>query len=134
MKRRIRKVAASLALVAFAVCCLAVSASAQVGGQPKVVRFEKGRTTAVLKATADNAHGYTYILAARAGQTMSVHVTSSAGAAIFSITAPSGAVEGALEVKDWSGTLTDTGNYLIAVWNKRKGGRAIPFTIEITIR
>jgi hypothetical protein len=134
MEKRVRKVAASVALVAVAVCCLAVSASAQAGGQPKVVRFERGRTTAVLKASADNAHGYTYTLAAKAGQTMSVHVTSSAGAAIFSITAPSGAIEGALEVKDWSGQLPDTGSYLIAVWNKKKRGPAIPFTIEITIR
>ena len=134
MKGRIQKVASTLALAAFAVCCLAVNASAQTGGQPKPVQFGKGRTTAVLKGTADNAHGYTYTLAAKAGQTMSVHVTSGAGAAIFSITAPSGAVEGATEVKDWSGTLPDTGNYLIAVWNKRKGGRAIPFTIELTIR
>ncbi|HZT58204.1 MAG TPA: hypothetical protein VFA21_06195 [Pyrinomonadaceae bacterium] len=126
-------------LAAALACCAAVflsapGASAQGGGQPKVVTFEKGRTTAVLKGTADNAHGYTYALAAKAGQTMTVHVTSSAGAAIFSVTAPSGAVEGALEVKDWSGPLPDTGTYLIAVWNKRKGGRAIPFTIEITIR
>jgi hypothetical protein len=126
-------------LTAALACCAAVflfapDASAQVGGQPKVVKFEEGRTTAVLKGTADNAHGYTCTLAAKAGQTMTVHVTSSAGQAIFSITAPSGAVEGALEVKDWSGTLPDTGAYLIAVWNKRKGGRAIPFTIEITIR
>lgn len=134
MERRVRKVAASFALAAVAVCCLAANASAQVGGQPKVVKFEKGRTTAVLKGTADYAHGSTYILAARAGQTMTVHVTSSAGAAIFSITAPGGAVEGALEVKDWSGTLPDTGNYLIAVWNRKKGGRAIPYTLEITIR
>jgi hypothetical protein len=132
--RRSRRLAASFALAAVAVCCLAAKAPAQVGGQPTVVKFEKGRTTAVLKGKADNAHGFTYILAAKAGQTMTVHVTSTDGAAIFSITAPSRAVEGALEVKDWSGQLPDTGNYLIAVWNRRKGGRAIPYTLEITIR
>jgi len=132
-RRLFVRLAAALACGA-AIFLSAHDASAQVGRQPKVVQFEKGRTTAVLKGTADNAHGYTYMLVAKAGQTMTVHVTSSAGAAIFSITAPSGAVEGALEVKDWSGALPDTGQYLIAVWNKRKGGRAIPFTIEITIR
>jgi hypothetical protein len=134
MKRRTRKIAASFVLAAVAVCCLAANASAQAGGQPKVVKFEKGRTTAVLKGTADNAHGFTYKLAAKAGQTMSVHVTSSAGAAIFSITAPGGAIEGALEVKDWSGELPATGNYLIGVWNRKKRGPAIPYTLEITIR
>ncbi|MDQ3744035.1 MAG: hypothetical protein M3444_06620 [Acidobacteriota bacterium] len=130
--RRTRKLAASFALAA--VCCLAAKASAQVGGQPTVVKFEKGRTTAVLKGKADYAHGFTYVLAAKASQTMTVHVTSTAGEAIFSITAPSGAVEGALEVKDWSGQLPDTGSYLVAVWNKRKRGRAIPYTLEITVR
>ena len=131
---RTQKLAASLVFAAVAVCCLAATASAQTGGQPTVVKFEKGRTTAVLKGKADNAHGFTYILAAKAGQTMTAHVTSASGLAIFSVTAPGGAVEGALEVKDWSGPLPDTGNYLIAVWNKRKRGQAIPYTLEITIR
>jgi hypothetical protein len=132
--RRTRNVAASFALAAVAVFCLAARTSAQVGGQPTVVKFEKGRTTAVLKGKADNERGFTYVLTAKAGQTMTAHVTSSAGVAIFSVTAPSGAVEGALEVKDWTGQLPDTGQYLIAVWNKRKRGRAIPYTLEITIR
>lgn len=132
--RNSRSVAASFVLAAVAAFCLASKASAQVGGQPTPVRFEKGRTTAVLKGKADNEHGFTYILAAKAGQSMTVHVTSTAGVAIFSVTAPSGAVEGALEVKDWSGQLPDTGQYLIAVWNRKKKGRAIPYTLEITIR
>jgi hypothetical protein len=102
-------------------------------GRPVPVRFEKGRTTAVLKGAADHANGKTYVLAARKGQTMTLHVTSAARTAIFSLTAPSGAVEGALEVKDWSGELPDTGEYLVAVWNTRKRG-AVPYTLEITIR
>jgi hypothetical protein len=128
------KIAMSLAAALVVICCLAHNASAQTGGQPTPVRFEKGRTTAILKGAADNAHGFTYILAAKKGQTMTVHVTARGGATIFSITAPGGPVEGALEVKDWTGELPDTGNYLIAVWNKKKRGAAIPYTLEHTIR
>jgi hypothetical protein len=125
----------SLAGAFVVICCLALNASAQTGSQPTPVRFEMGRTTAILKGRADNAHGFTYILAAKKGQTMTVHLTApGGGAAIFSITAPGGPIEDALEVKDWNGELPDTGNYLIAVWNKKKRGAAIAYTIELTIR
>jgi hypothetical protein len=134
MQRSARNVALSFVGIIAFTCCLALNASAQTGGQPTPVRFEKGRTTAILKGRADNAHGFTYKLAAKKGQTMTVHVTAPGGAAIFSVTAPGGAVEGALEVKDWTGELPDTGTYLIAVWNKKKRGAAIPYTLELTIR
>ncbi|MDT5296367.1 MAG: hypothetical protein QOJ76_3247 [Acidobacteriota bacterium] len=134
MQKRARKIAMSFVGAVVVACCLALNASAQTGGQPKPVRFEKGRTTAILKGTADNAHGFTYILAAKKGQTMTVHVTARGGAAIFSVTAPGGPIDDALEVKDWTGELPDTGNYLIAVWNRKKRGAAIPYTLELTIR
>jgi hypothetical protein len=134
MQRRTRNLAASFARAAVVVCCLALTTSAQVGGQPKVVKFEKGRTTAILKGAADNAHGSTYKLTAKVGQTMTVHVSARGGAAIFSITAPGGPIEDALEVSDWTGELPSSGGYLIAVWNKKKSGRAIPYTLEVTIR
>jgi hypothetical protein len=134
MRKSTRKIAMWFAGAVVVVCCFALNASAQTGGQPKPVRFERGRTTAILKGTADNAHGLTYILAAKKGQTMTVHVTARGGAAIFSITAPGGPIEDALEVKDWTGELPDTGNYLIAVWNGKKRGAALPYTLELAIR
>lgn len=135
--RRIRmrgttlKKAAWLACAALFVCCFARGASAQ--NKPVPVQFEKGRTTAVLKGSADNANGVTYIFAAKKGQTMTVHLTSPAKLAIFSVTEPGGALEGALEVTDYTGELPSTGTYLLAVWNKRKRGRT-PYTVELTIR
>ena len=134
MQRRTLKLARALSLSALIVACLSVVASAQTGGQPKPVRFEKGRTTAVLKGTADNAHGSTYVLRAKAGQTMTVHLSTRAGSCIFSVTAPSGAIDSALEVSDWTGELPDSGEYLIAVWNKKKNGPAIPYTLEVIVR
>jgi hypothetical protein len=132
MRERTRKKAAWLACVAFVICCCAQDASAQ--RQPVPVRFENGRTTAVLKGSADNANGVTYIFAAKKGQTMTVHLTSPSRLAIFSVTEPGGALEGALEVTDWTGALPSTGTYLLAVWNKRKRGRPVPYTLELTVR
>jgi hypothetical protein len=133
MRRSVLNIVASLVVAVVFICGLALTASAQVGQQPTPVRFAKGRTTAILKGKADNAHGFTYTLVAKKGQTMTLHVTAPGGAAIFSLTAPGGAVEDALEVKDWEGVLPDTGTYLIAVWNKRKRG-VTPYTLELTIR
>jgi hypothetical protein len=131
MRERTWKAAALLACAAFVICCSAHDAPAQ--GQPVPVRFEKGRTIAVLKGSADNANGVTYVFAAKKGQTMIVHLTSPARLAIFSVTEPGGALRGALEVTDYTGELPSTGTYLLAVWNKRKRGRT-PYTLELTVR
>ena len=132
MRGMIGKKAAWLACVAFFVCCFAHDASAQ--GKPVPVQFEKGRTTAVLKGLADNTNGVTYVFAAKKGQTMTVHLTSSTRLAVFSVTEPGGPLEGALEVTDWTGALPSTGTYLLAVWNKRRRGRAVPYVLELTVR
>lgn len=133
MPKRLSRLSAQLACAALLTFCFAAAARAQSGGRPVAVRFERGRTTAVLKGSADYSNGKTYVLTARKGQTMTLHVTSRANTAIFSLTAPGGAVEGALEVRDWTGELPDTGQYLVAVWNTRKRG-AVPYTLEITVR
>ncbi len=113
MRERIRKTAAWLACAAFVTCCSAYEASAQ--RPPVPVRFENGRATAVLKGSADNANGVTYVFAAKKGQTMTVHLTSPAKLAVFSVTEPGGALRGALEVTDYTGELPSTGTYLLAV-------------------
>lgn len=132
MRETTWKTAAWLACAAFLLCCLARDASAQ--GQPVPVRFEKGHTTAVLKGSADSANGVTYVFAAKKGQTMTVRLTSASRLAVLSVTEPGGPLEGALEVTDWSGELPSTGTYLLAVWNKKKGRRAVPYILELTVR
>jgi len=133
MRETIGKKAARLACFALFVCCFAHDASAQADRRPREVRFESGRTTAVLKGSADYANGVTYVFAAKKGQTMTVHLTSPSKLAIFSVTEPGGALSGALEVTDYTGELPSTGTYLLAVWNRRKRGRT-PYTVELTVR
>lgn len=94
------------------------------------VRFARGRTSttihnSVLRGTRDN-----YIVGARAGQTMIVHITAREKNAVFDITTPGSEVL-AREATDWSGRLPENGDYMISVGGTR--GNA-SYTLELTIR
>jgi hypothetical protein len=121
---------------------LATSALAQAGGLLKSpsgktqrVRFARGRTTAVLKGAVVRGTQDRYILGARAGQTMIVHITSREKNAVFVILGPNGtALEGAEEgtdASDWTGELPLSGDYTI--WVSPTRGNAT-YTLEVTIR
>ena len=99
------------------------------------VRFSRGRTTAVLKGTIVNDAMSQYVLAARAGQTMSVHVASPKNKAQFDLyprDERSALVsEGAEDSRDWEGKLPVSGDYVISVYSTGGNTR---YTLEITIR
>ena len=83
------------------------------------IRFESGRTTKVIKDAVVRGDRDRYILHARAGQTLLVHITSEENNAVFDIYRPGGkhTLENAQESTDWSGALTDTSastNWMIA--------------------
>lgn len=125
MKRR--RIAAVFAV-------LLVAAGALGQQHYKRVKFPRGRTTAVLKGTVPSAEdALNYALTARAGQTMTVHVTSPKGNARFSVYREGleNPLEGANTVKDWSGPLPDDGDYVITVVSMQ--GRA-GYTLEVSIR
>ena len=113
---------------------ISITALAQTG-QKQRVRFPRGRTTAVLKGAVVRGTQDQYILGARAGQTMTVHITSREKNAVFAILDPNGtALEGAEEgsdATDWTGRLPSTGDYSIWVGGTR--GNA-SYTLEVTIR
>lgn len=124
MKRRMAAVLAVLLL----------TAGALAQAHYKRVRFPRGRTTAILKGTLPSVDDVVnYALTARAGQTMTVHVTSPKGNARVSVyrEGQERALEGANTVKDWSGALPEDGDYVIAVVSMQ--GRAA-YTLEVTIR
>jgi len=99
------------------------------------VRFARGRTTAVLNGAVVRGTRDRYILGARAGQTMIVHITSREKNAVFTILGPdAAALEGTEEgadATDWTGELPLNGDYTIWVGPTR--GNAT-YTLEITIR
>lgn len=132
-----------LAIVVLVFSALAISGGqtggGSIGGAPKGktqrVRFARGRTTAVLNGAVVRGTQDRYILGARSGQTMIVHITSREKNAAFAILGPDAtALEGAEEgtdATDWTGTLPLTGDY--SIWVSPTRGNAT-YTLEVTIR
>jgi hypothetical protein len=97
---------------------------------PKQLRFARGRTTAVIKDTVRLCTAHEYNLRAAGGQTMTVHLATGRRTS-FSIYAPTGdIVEGADGVKDWEGSLPESGQYIIHVGTDATAA----YTLEVTIR
>ena len=112
----------------------AAAAAAQCRGTdrviPKQVRFQRGRTTAVIKGTVRLCTGHEYRLRASAGQTMSVHLATGKRTS-FTVYTPAGDTpDGADGVKDWSGELPETGEYIINIGTDATAA----YTLEVTIR
>ena len=104
-------------------------------GKTQRVRFARGRTTAILKGAVVRGTQDRYILGARAGQTMIVHVTSREKNAVFTILGPDAtALEGTeegIDATDWTGELPLSGDY--SIWVSPTRGNAT-YTVEVTIR
>jgi hypothetical protein len=107
----------------------------------KRVKFPPGRTTVILKGVTTGGpsesggmNAVSYKLRARKGQTMTLHLTSAKKNAVFGVYAPgTELIDGAQNVKDWSGELTKTGDYEIIVFPEDEKTNTT-FTLEITIR
>ncbi len=97
---------------------------------PKQVRFARGRTTAVIKDTVRLCTSHEYTLRASAGQTMSLNLATGRRTS-FTLQAPSGdTLEGADGVKNWSGELPETGDYVVSIGTDATAA----YTLEVTIR
>ena len=116
-------------------------AAAPAWGKTITVRFPKGRTTVILKGRTTGGPSesggmdpITYRLRAKAGQTLTLHLTSAKKNAIFGVWAPGmDPVDIGENHTDWSGTLPKTGNYEISVWPEDEATDTA-FTLEVTIR
>ena len=96
----------------------------------KQVRFGRGRMTAVIKDTVRLCTSHEYTLRASAGQTMSLNLATGKRTS-FTLQAPSGdTLEGADGVKDWSGELPESGDYVIQIGTDATAA----YTLEVTIR
>ena len=105
------------------------------------VKFPKGRTTVILKnkttggpSESGGMDPIAYHVRARKGQQMTLHLTSAKRNAVFGVYAPGmDLIEGAQNVKDWTGTLPKTGDYEIIVFPEDEATNTT-FTLELTIR
>ena len=139
-RRRVFQAVSALVITAVLLATTAAISAAQCGGpmggtSARRVRFPRGRTTAVLKGAVVRGTTDRYLLGARAGQTMTVHVTARERNAVFQIYAPNGdTLDGASETSDatdWSGELPASGDYTIVVGGTRGNAN---YTLEVTIR
>lgn len=105
------------------------------------IRFPRGRTTVILKgkttggpSESGGMNPVTYVLRARKGQQMTLHLTSAKRNAVFGIYAPGmDLIEDASNGTDWSGVLPKTGDYEIMVF-PRDEVTDTTFTLEVAIR
>lgn len=124
-------------LVLFAVLLV----GAQDAWSQKRVKFPPGRTTVVLKgrttggpSESGGMNPVTYVLRARRGQQMILHLTSAKGNAVFGLYAPGmDLIESAQNLSDWTGRLPKTGDYEIIVFPEDERTNTT-FTLEVTIR
>jgi hypothetical protein len=105
------------------------------------VKFPPGRTTVVLNGRTTGGPSesggmdpITYLLKAKKGQTMTLHLTSAKKNAVFGVWSPGmNPMNVGENPKDWSGTLPKTGDYEISVWPDDEKTNTT-FTLEITVR
>lgn len=102
--------------------------------QERRVRFERGRTSAVLKGTVSHGREAVYVLGARAGQTLvaNVSTTSPNHDVVLSIKGPDGS--DLMEDVDtgWTGELPSSGDYRLYVGTIESASAA--YTLEVAIR
>lgn len=97
------------------------------------VNFPRGRTTAVLKGTVRRGISHDYLLRARRGQTMTIHLAAESSEMSLTILRPDGETW-MYDTKDWSGTLPSTGTYRINVLPDTTTERPKQYTLEVSIR
>jgi hypothetical protein len=116
---------------------LVLSASVvEAGGHRTVkrVKFQKGRTTAILKGTLHRGDEMIYVLGASEGQTLTAHITTSSPNhdVVFTVTGPGGTNLDEDLTTDWSQTLPASGDYRISVGMIES--KKANYTLEVTIR
>ncbi|HQR70154.1 MAG TPA: hypothetical protein PLE54_06100 [Burkholderiaceae bacterium] len=122
--------------LAAAVLLLALPAGAQ---QTTNVAFAKGASSATLKGSIKGYQDHSYLVDARAGQTMRVTLTSTKGGAEMNVFAPGNETAislGAVDPYDVSVVLPATGRYKVQVYQMRasaRRGETANYTLTIRV-
>jgi hypothetical protein len=102
-------------LIAFVTC----SSTIADGGQRRI-NLSKDRTRTVVGGSVNHGERITYLVEARSGQEMEVHIVSLGNSAVVAIYEPQSehairGTEEAQEVKHWKGRLPKSGDYRVVV-------------------
>jgi hypothetical protein len=96
------------------------------------INFQRGRTTAVVQGTVKRGISHDYLLRARRGQGMTVHLA--AGREVgFEVITPGGQYMSGF-AQDWSGYLPQSGDYRINVLPPTSTNAPARYTLEVTVR
>lgn len=120
----------------FLIILLFASLNALAQKPPIRVTFMKGQTATVLRGTVRGGDIDRYLLYARAGQRMTVRLTSAQGAGVVAdIWMPNSkrVAAGGSSTTSWSGTIPETGDcwLVVSTVGKGKGG---PYTMEVSLK
>jgi hypothetical protein len=122
-------------IIAMVFICAFLSSSIFADGVKKKVRFAKGTSSTTIKGAVIRGDRDRYYVGAKAGQTMTVKITSLEKNAVFQIyfAGEQESLPGAGEEDDamnWSGRLSDDNEYVIVVGGTR-GNATYRLTISI---
>lgn len=95
----------------------------------KRVKFQRGRSSAIVKGNVSGSGKLIYIVEARKGQKMSLSITKGAG---FRLSSPMGPLEGGKIVSKSQQDLDESGDYEIEVSSLSNSPKS--FTLEIVIQ
>ena len=95
------------------------------------VQFRRGSSSATVQGKVSIALPDTLLVGARAGQVMSVQLTSAQKSVRFLVMSPKSTSLIADNARTWTGTLPETGDYHIIVDGDERGGT---YTMTITIK
>ena len=129
---RRRALSISILMVLALLTCAVVSAQKGISVVRRI-KFAPGRTTAVLRGSVHRGLSHDYLLKARAGQNMTVHLVAD-GQVSFDLFSPGRTDLLAEYSKDWSGELPQSGDYRINVLPDTTTERNISYTLEVTVR
>ena len=126
---------ALLPLLIIALCAAGTPAVQKGTHITRRVKFARGQNSTVIKGQATWGASYIYLLHARAGQTLTVSI---AGVPVFRVVPPGArnyeALEGADNVKEWSGRLPRTGTYQINVGHADDAYADAPYELKISVQ
>lgn len=128
-------------LVLLAVANVWAAAQQNRRGAPDAIHFEPGHTKAVLKgALLRGRTKHAYVLRAKAGQTLTLHLTSTADAVIINdILGPDKKSAIPPDVgedfwTDWTVEPTKAGDYFISVITTEIAKRINRYTLEVSLK
>jgi hypothetical protein len=114
-------------LIAGAIVLAALVAPARADIQTRPVQFKKAESATTIKGTLKGDQTIDYTLRARAGQTMSVKLTTKHGANYFNVLPPGSEGEaifiGSTSGNEWTGALPKDGEYKVRVYLMRSAAR-----------